>query len=236
MKKVLFLLPIALMTLWACHKEKQIVEPLQFGTVTDVDGNIYKTVKIGSQWWMCENLKVEHYNDGSAIHWIDINGLDSNWSHATDGAYCYINDSIYGKLYNYLAVSDARKLAPEGWHIPTDSEWQTLEKSIGMSDAQTAGLAWRGTAVAEKLLVKSSIGWPANSVLFGTDEVGFSALPGGVRISNGSINTSQSVGFWWTSTMKDNLVYYRYIDAQFKGVFRQYTQPSYGMSIRCVKD
>jgi uncharacterized protein (TIGR02145 family) len=139
-------------------------------------------------------------------------------------------------LYNYLAVSDARKLAPEGWHIPTDTEWQTLEKSIGMTDAQTAGLAWRGTAVAEKLLVKSSIGWPANSVLFGTDEVGFSALPGGVRISNGSINTSQSVGFWWTSTMKDNLVYYRYIDAQFRGVFRQYTQASYGMSIRCVKD
>jgi uncharacterized protein (TIGR02145 family) len=66
--------------------------------------------------------------------------------------------------------------------------------------------------------------------------VGFSALPGGVRISDGSTNLSQSVGFWWTSTMKDNLVYYRYIDAQFKGVFRQYTQPSYGMSIRCVKD
>jgi uncharacterized protein (TIGR02145 family) len=236
MKKVLFLFPITILCLLACHKDHQTVEPLQYGTVSDIDGNSYKTVKIGSQWWMCENLKVEHYNDGSTINWIDIHGLDSNWSHATEGAYCFINDSLYGKLYNYLAVSDIRKLAPEGWHIPSDSEWQTLEKSIGMSDSEASGYAWRGITEAEKLLVKSSIGWPTNSVLFGTDEVGFSALPGGVRISNGSTNISQTVGFWWTNTVKDNSTYYRYIDAQYKGIFRQYIQPNYGMSVRCVKD
>lgn len=236
MKKLLFLLPIAFISLLACHKEKQTIEPLQYSTVTDFDGNTYKTVKIGSQWWMCENLKVEHYNDGSPISYIDINALDSNWSHASEGAFCYINDSIYGKLYNYLAVSDVRKLAPEGWHVPTDSEWQTLEKSVGMSDVQASGLAWRGTTEAEKLVVKSSLGWPTNSAVFGSNEVGFSALPGGVRVSDGTTNNSQSVAFWWTSSSKDNQAYYRYIDAQFKRIFRQYTQASYGMSVRCVKD
>jgi uncharacterized protein (TIGR02145 family) len=235
MKNVLFLLLLSVLVL-SCHKDNQIIAPLQFGSVTDIDGNVYKTVKIGNQWWMCENLKVEHYNDGSAINMIDITANDSTWTNALIGSYCFINDSLYGKLYNFHAVSDSRNLAPTGWHIPSDLEWQTLEKQIGMSDIEASNLAWRGTNEAEKLVIKSSIGWPTTSKLFGKDEVGFSALPGGVRISDGTTNTSQSIGFWWTSSLKGNKAYYRYIDAQSKQIFRQYTYPSYGMSIRCVKD
>ena len=235
MKNVLFLLFLSVLVP-SCHKDNQIIAPLQFGSVTDIDGNVYKTVKIGNQWWMCENLKVEHYNDGSAINMIDYSANDSTWTNALAGAYCFINDSIYGKLYNFHAVSDSRNLAPAGWHIPSDIDWQTMEKYIGMSDVQASNLAWRGTNEAEKLVIKSSIGWPTTSILFGKDEVGFSALPGGVRISDGTTNTSQSIGFWWTSSLKGNKVYYRYIDAQFKQIFRQYTYPNYGMSIRCVKD
>lgn len=236
MKNVFFLLLIAITVFFSCQKDKQIITPLQYGSVTDVDGNIYKTVKIGNQWWMCENLKVEHYNDGSALNFIDISVLDSTWSNTQEGSYCFVNDSLFGKLYNFQAVTDSRNLAPAGWHVPTDEEWKIMEKYIGMSEVQASNLAWRGTNEAEKLVIKSSLGWPTNAILFGEDEVGFSALPGGVRISDGTTNTSQSVGFWWTSSLKDNKANYRYIDAQFKQIFRQYTYPNYGMSIRCVKD
>lgn len=225
---------IALLT--SCNKETNEVKPLEYSSVTDVDGNTYKTVKIGNQWWMCENLKVAHYNDGSAINLIDISALDSTWSKAEEGSYCFINDSIYGKLYNYYAVADNRKLAPEGWHIPSDEEWQIMEKSIGMTDVEVANLAWRGTNEAEKLVVKYSIGWPQTSLLFGSDEFGFSALPSGVRITDGTTNVTQTTGFWWTNTQVSNKAYYRYIDFQHKDIFRQRTYPTYGMSIRCIKD
>jgi uncharacterized protein (TIGR02145 family) len=230
---IYFFMLIALFT--SCDKEKNEVKPLEYSSVTDVDGNKYKTVKIGNQWWMCENLKVAHYNDGSAINLIDISVLDS-WSNTTEGSYCFINDSIYGKLYNYYAVADSRKLAPSGWHIPSDEEWQTMEKYIGMSDTEVSNFAWRGTNQAEKLVIKSSVGWPAASLLFGTNEVGFSALPGGVRVIDGSTNTSQTTAFWWTSILESNKAYYRYIDFQHKKIFRQSTYPEYGMSVRCVKD
>jgi uncharacterized protein (TIGR02145 family) len=222
--------------LTACEKETIEVKPLEYGSVTDIDGNTYKTVKIGDQWWMCENLKVEHYNDGTVLNFIDMNIHDTTWSNATEGSYCFINDSIYGKLYNYQAVSDSRNLAPAGWHIPTDEEWKTMEKHIGMSEVEASNLAWRGTNQAEKLVIKSSIGWPVASLLFGTNEVGFSALPGGVRVIDGFTNTSQTTAFWWTSTLESNKAYYRYIDFQHKNIFRQSTYPQYGMSIRCVKD
>lgn len=92
------------------------------GTVTDVDGNVYNTIQIGNQWWMAENLKVTHYRNGEAIPNVTS---DSEWSNLTTGAYCsYDNNNsfieTYGLLYNWYAVDDARDLAPEGWHIPTD--------------------------------------------------------------------------------------------------------------------
>jgi len=99
------------------------------GTVTDIDGNVYKTVKIGSQWWTAENLKVTHYNNGDSL----INEtVIRTWYDLTVGAYCsYDHDSnnaaIYGYLYNWYAVGDDRNLAPAGWHVPTDEEWKQLE-------------------------------------------------------------------------------------------------------------
>ncbi len=236
MKRLIYLFFVAGFVFGSCHKENTSIQVLTYGTVTDVDGNSYKTVKIGDQWWMCENLKTTHYRDGSNISYIDINDPDTSWSNTAEGAYCHINDSIYGNLYNFKAVSDSRKLAPEGWHIPTDAEWQKLEQHIGMSVSQSEMLAWRGTNEAEKLVSKSSIGWPTGSLIFGTDEYAFNALPGGVRVMDGSTNTTQSMTFLWTSTSSSNQAYYRYIDFQHKQLFRQRTSSIYGMSIRCVKD
>jgi Fibrobacter succinogenes major domain (Fib_succ_major) len=102
---------------------------LNTGTITDIDGNIYKTVQIGNQWWMAENLRVTRYRNGDSIPNIVDRFL---WDELTTGAYCYYNsnptyNSTYGKLYNWFAVNDSRYIAPYGWHVPTDAEWTKLE-------------------------------------------------------------------------------------------------------------
>jgi len=101
--------------------------------VTDIDGNVYTTIKISSQWWMAENLKVTHYRNGDSIP----NVIDSSaWMGLNTGAYCnYDNDTshvaVYGRLYNWYTVNNNRNIAPTGWHLPTDAEWQTLIDYLG---------------------------------------------------------------------------------------------------------
>jgi uncharacterized protein (TIGR02145 family) len=147
----------------------------------------------------------------------------------------YALDSTKGFLYNYDAVMDPRGIAPEGWRIPTDEDWKKLEAYIGMSENEVAKTAWRGTEEAALLASKNSVGWGPGS-LFGMDEYGFNARPGGVRIHDGRRNLTGEVAFWWTTTPKDSLVWYRYMDSNESRIFRQYTYPTYGMSIRCIKE
>lgn len=114
-------------------------------TLTDIDGNIYQTVKIVDQWWMAENLKVTHYRNGDPIPNVTNN---SDWGNLSTGTYCaYNNDNVnistYGLLYNWYAVADSRELAPTGWHVPTDEEWKQLEMSLGMSDSEANDRGWR---------------------------------------------------------------------------------------------
>src|SRR5436190_21272120 len=109
-----------------CKKDEDENTPAvhETGTVTDIEGNIYQTVKIGDQWWMAENLKVKKYSNGTSI----LNGQDSiDWVQST-GAYCLYdnNTSSPGLLYNWFTVTDISNIAPAGWHIPTDEEWKTL--------------------------------------------------------------------------------------------------------------
>src|SRR4249920_2277186 len=101
-------------------------------TVTDVDGNLYHTVKIGNQTWMKENLKVKHYRNGESILQKDC----THWGANEDPAFCFLNDNlanepIYGLLYNWYAVNDSRNIAPVGWHIPSNTEWQNLIDNVG---------------------------------------------------------------------------------------------------------
>jgi uncharacterized protein (TIGR02145 family) len=104
-----------------------------YGTMTDQQGNVYKTIVIGTQEWMAENLKTSIYRNGEAI----ANVTDGNqWSGLTTGAWCYYEnnsqyDCPYGKLYNWFAVSDSRKVCPTGWHVPTQGEWTTLTNYLG---------------------------------------------------------------------------------------------------------
>lgn len=110
-----------------CSAQEKIESTTSTSSVTDIDGNVYKTVKIGNQLWMAENLKVTRYRNGDAI---PNRADDEEWDNST-GAYCnYNNDTtnsgIFGKLYNWFAIDDSRKISPVGWHVPSDVEWQEL--------------------------------------------------------------------------------------------------------------
>lgn len=236
MKHILFFVVFIFLGLQACQKETNTPIVLEYGTVTDVDGNTYKTVKIGDQWWMCENLRVKHFNDGASLSFIENQNQDTLWAQSTEPIYSFINDSLLGCYYNHLAIQDTRKLAPEGWHIPSDEEWKTLEKTIGMSENQSNQLAWRGTNEAELLVNKNSSGWPTGTVPFGMDTYDFSILPAGCRLFNGELTYGNNAFFWTSTSIANGQAYYRYFDCQKKNIFRQTTYPQYGMSIRCVKD
>jgi len=205
------------------------------GTVTDIDGNVYKTVKIGNQWWMAENLKVTRYRNGDAIYYETDN---TAWSNLTKGAYCASNNDIgniatYGLLYNWYAVSDSRNIAPVGWHIPTHEEWKEMEMYLGMSQSETDKTGHRGKDEGNKL--KAQIGWTNNGN--GTNESGFTALPGGSRFDyDGTFSGIGSIGFWWTATLSASTAWFRALDNNHSTIFCSYYDRKYGFSVRCVKD
>ena len=196
-------------------------------TVTDLDGNVYGTVTIGTQVWMAENLKVTRYRNGDPIS----NVTDAvQWSNLVTGAYCsYNNDATntktYGHLYNWHAVMDSRNLAPAGWHIPTDTEWTTLVDYLG-------GDGEAGT----KLKESGTTHW--NSPNFGvTNETKFTALPGGYRGFNGTFTGLGAYGNWWTTTeFVSNAAWWRVMSYSYGGVGKDVAYKVSGYSIRCVKD
>ncbi|MBL0341822.1 MAG: fibrobacter succinogenes major paralogous domain-containing protein [Bacteroidetes bacterium] len=232
---VLFLLVILLP---ACKEEDEPVPVIETGKVTDIDGNEYKTVKIGNQWWMAENLKVSKYNNGTPIPFVQ----DPNFGWATvQDACCLYNNSSNstGYLYNFEAVTNTSKLAPEGWHIPTDSEWKQLELHLGMSGSEVDFTGWRGSNEGEKLKMEANSGWAFYENVWATNESGFSAEAGSCIVFNGKLGNPgiQYNGFWWTSSEdSDTEAWYRHMDYKERRIFRFHGQNNYGFSIRCVKD
>ncbi len=222
-----------------CKKEEANTPIVhETGTMTDIEGNIYKTVKIGNQWWMAENLKVKKYRNRFQIN-IGQDSID--WTQSS-GAYClYEKDaSSPGLLYNWFTVNDTSNLAPAGWHIPTDDEWKALERFLGMSSNDADNVSWRGTHEAEKLKIELPDNWHAYGDVWSTNESGFSALAGSCRLDDSRWGTPGlfSTGFWWTATEKSNTndAWYRYLDYKNANVFRSKCSKNYGFSIRCVKD
>ena len=201
--------------------------------VTDINGNTYRTVKIGTQCWLRENLNVLNYNDGVAIPHVSGN---SAWANQNSGARCwYGNDSatyatVYGGMYNWHAVNSG-KLCPTGWHVPTNSEWTTLTDFVG------------GTSTAGNTL-KSTLTEPSphprwNSPNSGaTNATGFSALPGGYRnYSDGMFDNIGYGGHWWTSTAHSSTRAYRVELYSIVGsVFTGNDDYVNAFSVRCVKD
>lgn len=187
------------------------------------DGKAYKTIRIGSQTWMAENLNVIIYRNGDSIPQVQDPKV---WSNLKTGAWCYYegkreSGKSYGRLYNWYAVSDPRGLAPAGWHVSTDAEWTDLTKFLG-------------GRIGTSLKIKSSKGW--NGAGNGTDELGFSAMPGGTR-SIELFSFAGYYGYWWTSTEFDSYsAWNRFLGYNNNDIGRSTGWKQFGSSVRCVKD
>ena len=211
-------------------------EQLSFTTkLADADGNLYNTVKIGTQLWMTENLRVTKLNDNTPIPEVTDNTL---WIDSSDPAYSwYFNDiankPTYGALYNWYAVNSG-KLCPTGWHVPTDNEFSILEQSLGMTTDQLNLWGSRGTDQGTQL--KNSTGWDEGGN--GTNSSGFSALPGGYRFgATGDFNLLTTITYWWTSSEHDaERGWYRRLDSSSTTVYRASTSKIGGKYIRCLKN
>jgi uncharacterized protein (TIGR02145 family) len=202
----------------------------------DIDGNIYSTALIGDYWWMTENLKSTRFNDGSNIRCVKDQSI---WLRLESFAYCYYqNNENYadtlGFLYNWYAVNTG-KLCPTGWRVPTDNEWKQIEGTAdtkySTNDSIWVKLGLRGFDAGQKL--KSAKGWRKG--VTGTDDLGFSALPGGERLSR--FYAGGSSGFWWTSTEASaSSAYYRSLIYSFELVARDTHPKRMGFSVRCIKN
>ena len=201
-------------------------------TLTDIDGNVYNTVEIGSQCWMEENLKVERYRDGSNIP----TGLsDAAWQAATTEAFAvYDNDTAnkatYGLLYNWYAVADARGLCPTGWHVPTDAEWTQLTDHLGGTSVAGGQMKTTGTLGAGTGL------WQAPNT-DATNSSGFSGLPGGLRSFNGDFLVQGGGGYWWSSSeFSTGSAWLRVLGYNRGSAYRDYSNKRSGFSVRCLRD
>ncbi|MBK7712989.1 MAG: fibrobacter succinogenes major paralogous domain-containing protein [Bacteroidales bacterium] len=204
--------------------------------VADIDGNTYKTVTIGNQLWMAENLKTTLLNDNTPIPEITDNTI---WSATSTLAYCWMNNNeatykpLYGALYNWFAINTGT-LCPTGWHIPSDAEFGVLEVTLGISPADVNLLGWRGTDQGSQM--KSATGWNAGEN--GTNTSGFSALPGGYRFAlDGSFQALDSFTYWWASDYGDPVTtWYRRLDGNRTDVHRGATNKEGGKYARCLKN
>jgi uncharacterized protein (TIGR02145 family) len=205
------------------------------GSVSDNEGNTYSTIVIGTQKWMAENLKTGYFNDGSAIPLVTD---ASAWTALSTPGYCWYNNdetankATYGALYNWYTVNTG-KLCPTGWHVPSDSEWKTLEMYLGLTQSEADAAGWRGTDQGTQL--KNTTGW--NSGGNGTNTSGFSALPGGNRFTSGPFALIGDYGYWWSSSDFDAIdAWCRNLYHPNGDVFRNRLDKHYGWSVRCLKN
>ena len=200
----------------------------EFGTITDIDGNVYKTVKIGNQWWIAENLNVSRYQNGDIIRhalseadWVDA-------GEKKEGAWCYYDHNlaignIFGKLYNWYAVNDARVLAPSGFHVASDIEWTAITNYLGGEEVAGAKM-------------KDSSHW-ASLWIRATNESGFTALPGGYINKKGNFINIGSFGKWWSATVFDHTyVLGTYMGYYTTAIYKCIDEKATGFSVRCIKD
>lgn len=198
-------------------------EPLQ--TVTDIEGNVYRVVIIGDQFWMAENLKTTKYNDGTKIPQVTAN---EEWETLTSGAYSWFDNmvkykAVYGALYNWYAVG-TEKLCPIGWVVPSKEVWADLRTFLGgSSDA------------VNKLREIGSAHW-VSPYDTGTDEVGFTALPGGYRINTGGFYELGKLAFWWSSTEEEETKASYTQIRQVGGFSSNPSSKTTGYSVRCIMD
>lgn len=219
----------------ACKKNQNQEAP---SMVADAEGNQYKTVQIGNQLWMAENLRTERYCNGDII----ANVQDSvQWGNLTSGAWVYMNNNPsnqipYGKLYNSYAVFDGRNICPCGWHVPTDAEWNTMIRFLDVNYNPTI-LGEQSSVAGGKIKTTGTQYWQAPNE-GATNESGFSGLPGGSRGDLITFYGLNQTAYWWTSSydVSLNLPLYRYVVHNSPAFNRYFGLKPFGMSVRCIKN
>jgi uncharacterized protein (TIGR02145 family) len=220
-------------------------------TITDIDNNEYRIVRIGEQVWMAENLKTTKYNDDTGIEFPNTNNTD--WGNNTAGAYAWYgnddsNKDLYGALYNWHAVNTG-KLCPTGWHVPSDAEWTELVNYVvaqgypnNWQDPNGTGNALKscrqdGSPLGGDCDTSEHPRWNSDGTHYGFDEFGFSALPGGNRWTPGGFFGLGAYGSWWSSTETSSTnAWGRDLYRSNGGVDRSNYGKTNGLSLRCVRD
>ncbi len=198
-------------------------QSLTYETVSDNDGNTYKTIKIGGQTWMAENLRTSKLKDGTSIALVTDHVA---WTNLTTAGYTWYgnNSDVYGALYNWHTVNTG-KLCPDGWHVPSDSDWDILINQLG-------GEELAGNKLKEAGVMHWMVPNPVTA-----NESGFTALPGGFRNSTGTYSNVRRYGYWWSSTERSatdawaRSLYFGYSNAD-----RISSSLKSGFSVRCVKN
>jgi uncharacterized protein (TIGR02145 family) len=229
------------------NRRKELLDGLC--TLSDIDGNVYKIVQIGKQWWMAENLKTTRYRDGDEILKLPENAFgDVYWDSMVEGVYGIYPHSeseaeginsdeemvqAYGLLYNWFAVNDSRGLCPRGWHVPSKEEWQTIQDYLG--GFWVAGGKMKSTrSFPDPHPRWGSAKWPAS--IDATNQSGFSGLPGGI----GSESIFTDLGFhgaWWSATERaENNAWYANLYVEDSRLIISSPPKTDGHSIRCVRD
>ena len=204
-------------------------------TVEDIDGNIYKTIRIGNQVWMTENLRVSRYRGGAMIDSIGP-GQDHIWEVLESGAWCWYDTTgsgypgydreIFGKLYNWYVVG-GDSICPEGWHVPSDVEMKILTDYLG------------GFQIAGGKMKETGTDFWQHPNVGATNESGFTGFPGGLRRDNGIFIKIGLGGYWWSSTESNSInAYYIWIsnDDDFASRDAGFGLKNQGHSVRCVRD
>lgn len=208
-----------------------------FGTVTDINGNTYQTIIIGTQEWMTENLRTANYRNGTAIPLVTDG---ASWSGLSTGAFCYpnndpANDATHGKLYNWYAAANP-EICPLGWHLPSDDEWKTLETFLGMPAAELdEQLMDRGALQNVGGKLKAITLWD-NPNTGATNEFGFTGIPSGYRTNGGNFLVLGAVVNYWSTTDNGVAAWFHGLQYNKAGADRWITHKAYGMCVRCLRD
>jgi uncharacterized protein (TIGR02145 family) len=224
----LFLMGLVLIFSYGCKKSSSNndLSPAPGGvTVTDVEGNVYPVVTIGTQTWMAANLKTTKYRNGNPIPLV----ADSvQWSVLTTSGYCDVNNnaamvSVFGRFYNWYAVTDSNNIAPLGWHVPTEADWTTLSTFLG-------------TGPGGKLKGTGTKYW-YNPNAGATNSTGFNGLPGGDRSNTGTFHYMGTYGCFWCTTPYSDTEGWEYIlSTNSTSLLKMNFSKGLGLSVRCVKD
>ncbi len=236
------MITLVILSIFSCEKEEEPTpnNPLNgrttavfnpdksYGSMTDIDGNIYKTIKIGNQTWMAENLRVTKYMNGDGIPNITDN---DEWASLSTGAFCNYNNTTnldtiatYGRLYNWYALADPREIAPKGWRVPTNADWNELIELLG------------GDTIASNALKEAGDRHWADSYE-STNSSGFTAIPSGWRDSSKNFTKiGYYCNYWAATETSSNAAAYLYLFFHDSKVWRGNNFKSNSYSLRLIKE